>query len=71
MTQKEIKIRGGVSIIFERVILFTDDREHLLSIASSIGDSDDYTFDYFLTKDDARKFRDAIDEWLNGGENKE
>lgn len=38
--------------------------ENTLFIASKENDEESLSCDYLLTKDDARKFRDAIDEWL-------
>lgn len=63
---KQIELSDGCSVIFEGAK--TVQEEDTLFVASAEADDESFSCDYILTKDDARKFRDALDEWLNEGD---
>ena len=62
MMLKRIELHDGCTVIFEAAK--TAPEEDTLFVASAEADEDVFSCDYILTKDDARKFRDALDEWL-------
>lgn len=61
---KQIELSDGCSVIFEGAETAHGDNTNTLFVASAEADEDVFSCDYILTKDDARKFRDALDEWL-------
>lgn len=66
MMLKRIELHDGCTVIFEAAK--TAQEEDTLFVASAEADEDAFSCDYILTKVDARKFRDALDEWLNKGD---
>ena len=63
---KRIELHDGCTVIFEAAK--TAQEEDTLFVASAEADDESFSCDYILTKADARKFRDALDEWLNEGD---
>lgn len=59
---KRIELHDGCSVIFEGAK--TVHEENTLFVASKEADEESFSCDYILTRADARKFRDALDEWL-------
>ncbi len=59
---KQIELHDGCSVIFENAKPANE--KETLFVASKEVDEDVFSGDFILTKDDARKFRDALDEWL-------
>ena len=66
MMLKRIKLHDGCTVIFEAAK--TAQEEDTLFVASAEADEDVFSCDYILTKVDARKFRDALNEWLQEDE---
>ena len=63
---KQIELSDGCSVIFEGAE--TAHGDNTLFVASAEADEDVFSCDYILTKVDARKFRGALGEWLNKGD---
>lgn len=66
MMLKRIDLHDGCSVIFEGAK--TAHGDDTLLVASKEANNEAFSCDYILTKVDARKFRDALDEWLNKGD---
>lgn len=65
---KRIELHDGCSVIFEGAK--TVHEENTLFVASKEADEESFSCDYILTKADAKKMRDAIDEWLRDEESR-
>ena len=65
---KRIELHDGCSVIFEGAK--TVHEENTLFVASAEADEESFSCDYILTKADAKKMRDAIDEWLRDEESR-
>lgn len=65
---KRIELHDGCTVIFEAAK--TAQEEDTLFVASAEADDESFSCDYILTKDDAKKMRDAIDEWLRDEESR-
>lgn len=65
---KRIELHDGCSVIFEGAK--TAHGDDTLFVASKEADEESFSCDFILTKDDAKKMRDALDEWLRDEESR-
>ena len=63
---KRIELHDGCTVIFEAAK--TAQEEDTLFVASAEADDEVFSCDYILTKADARKICDALNEWLQEDE---
>lgn len=63
---KFFKLDDGAQVVIETAE--SKDGKETLFVASAEADEDAFSCDYILTKVDTRKFRDALDEWLQEDE---